>query len=271
MKRRLPLFLSLALVVFAASSCGPGSSPTTIPLLPTQTPRPTATPVETVELAQAPATEPTSAAELPDLLGHLHWLGHASFPLDGPPTIYFDPTRLGSEKHQAEIILISHEHDDHYSSSILKQISRPETVIVTSHRVAARLEKVEGIEGQVRALQPGERTTVGEVEIETVPAYNVAKSFHPQTAGNLGFIVTWRGERLYFAGDTDRIPEMADIQCDVALLPIGGTYTMDAEEAAQAAADIGPKVAVPMHTRSTDPEQFRSLCDCEVVIMKIEF
>ena len=130
---------------------------------------------------------------------------------------------------------------------------------------------MEGVAGEVQALQPGERVTVGKVEIETVPAYNITKSYHPKTSGGLGFIVTWRGERLYFAGDTDRIPEMADIECDVALLPIGGTYTMDVEEAAQAATDIGPKVAVPMHTRSADPEEFRNLCDCEVVIMEEEF
>jgi len=258
MKTRLLLFLSSVLIIFAVNSCGPGPSP------PATTPPSTATPVEIV-------AEPASGAELPNLLQHLHWLGHASFRFDGPPTIYIDPTSLGSEKPQADVILISHEHDDHYSPSILKQISGPETVIVTSQRVAERLEKVEGVEGQVRALQPGERTTVGEVEIETVPAYNVTKSYHPKSAGNLGFIVTWRGERLYFAGDTDRIPEMAEVQCDVALLPIGGTYTMDAEEAAQAAADIGPRVAVPMHTRNADPEQFRSLCDCQVVVMEIEF
>jgi len=263
--RRLSLFLSLALITLMVSSCGPGSPVPATPRLPT------ATPIEAVEPTQAAVTEPISAVELPDLLGHLHWLGHASFRLDGPPTVYFDPTSLGGEELPADIILISHEHDDHYAPAIVKQISGPETVIVTSHRVAARLEKVEGIEGEVRALQPGERTTVGEVEIETVPAYNINKSFHPKTSGGLGFIVTWCGERLYFAGDTDRIPEMADIECDVALLPIGGTYTMDVEEAAQAAADIGPKVAVPMHVRSADPEQFRSLCDCQVVIMEVEF
>jgi len=125
-------------------------------------------------------------------------------------------------------------------------------------------------EGKVRALRPGEQTVVEGVEIETVPAYNIGKSYHPKEAENLGFIVVVDGERIYFAGDTDRIPEMTDIRCDIALLPIGGTYTMDANEAVQAAADIGPKVAVPMHVRSTDLEQFRSLCDCEVVIMEAE-
>ena len=126
------------------------------------------------------------------------------------------------------------------------------------------------VKGEVRALQPGDKTIVGEVEIEAVPAYNIGKDFHPQTAGGLGFVVTQQGERLYHAGDTDRIPEMADIECDVALLPVGGHYTMDVAEAAQAAEDIGAKVTIPMHERSADPEAFRSACDCEVVVMEME-
>ena len=161
-------------------------------------------------------------------------------------------------------------HNDHYAPHILKKNSTPETIIIISQSMMVRLER-DDVPGEVRGLKPGEKTTVGEVEIETVPAYNIDKSYHPKAAEHLGFIVTFQGERLYFAGDTDRIPEMAAIDCDVALLPVGGTYTMDVNEAAQAAADIGPKVAVPMHERNADPEEFRNLCDCEVVIMETEF
>ena len=245
MKKCMHLFLSVISLVFAVNGCQSDLS------------------------SQEPTIAP-SATGLPSLLERLHWLGHASFRLDGPPTIYFDPVGLADTSPQADIILISHGHDDHYSANVLKQISKPETVIVTSYIVAARIEAADGIQGKVRVLRPGEQTTVGGVEIETVPAYNIGKSYHPKEAENLGFIVMVDGERIYFAGDTDRIPEMTDIRCDVALLPIGGTYTMDANEAAQAAVDIGPKVAVPMHVRSADPEQFRSLCDCEVVIMEAE-
>ncbi len=214
-------------------------------------------------------TEPP--IDLPDLLARLHWLSHASFRLDGPPTIYFDPvvSFFKDEPPQADIILISHTHNDHYFPPTLKRISKPETVIVASSLVAT-LAQADGVSGQVRALRPGERTTVGKVEIEAVPAYNIGKSYHPKEAENLGFIVTLYGRRVYFAGDTDLIPEMADIRADVALLPVGGTYTMDAKEAAQAVAIINPKVVVPMHTLGADLEQFRSLCKCEVLIMKIE-
>jgi len=211
-----------------------------------------------------------------DLVERLHWLGHASFRLDGPPTIYFDPWRLKSALPQADIILVSHEHHDHCSAEDVKRISGPGTVIIASAGAAQELG------GDVRVLGPGERTKVGTVEIEAAPAYNVNKfrspgvPFHPKPAGHVGYVVTVAGERVYFAGDTDHIPEMAGLRCDVALLPVGGTYTMDAAEAAQAAADINPKIVIPMHWGAgvvgdrDDVERFRSLYDGEVLVLEAE-
>lgn len=210
------------------------------------------------------------------LLERLHWLGHDSFRLDGPPTIYFDPLNLKGSPPRADIVLVSHEHFDHCSPDDVKRISGPDTVIVAAADAAKKLR------GDVRVLRPGERITVAGVEIEAVPAYNVNKfrsngvPFHPREAGHCGYIVTVAGERLYFAGDTDYIPEMAGIRCDVALLPVGGTYTMTAEEAAQAAADINPRVAVPMHWGGgvvgsrADAERFRALYAGETVILEVE-
>ena len=203
------------------------------------------------------------------LLERLSWLGHASFRLDGPTTVYFDPYELRGRQPQAGVVLVTHEHYDHCSPADIDKVSGPGTVIVANPGAAARLQ------GDVRALRPGERTTVGEVEIEAVPAYNLIERFHPRRAGHVGFIVAIGGERLYFAGDTDRIPEMGSIRCDVALVPVGGTYTMDAEEAARAASDIGPRIAVPMHFGSgigtpADGERFRCLYDGEVAILERE-
>lgn len=210
-----------------------------------------------------------------NLLARLHWLGHSSFRLDGPPTIYFDPWRLKGRPPSADIVLISHEHLDHCSPRDVRRISRADTLIIASPGAVEKL-------GSGRVLRPGERVTVGEVEIEAVSAYNVSRfrspgvPFHPREAEHVGYVVTVDGERLYFAGDTDHIPEMGDIRCDIALLPVGGTYTMDAEEAARAAADIGPQVAVPMHWGSgvagsrADAERFRDLYKGRAVILESE-
>ena len=209
-----------------------------------------------------------------NLLARLHWLGHDAFRLDGPPIIYFDPLNLAGSPRQADVILISHQHTDHCSPADVARIRGPQTVVIANPAAAQKLPE------PVRVLRPGERTTAAGVEIEAVPAYNVRRfrapgvPFQPREAQHVGYIVTVEdGQRLYFAGDTDRIPEMADIDCDVALLPVGGTYTMDAAEAAEAATVIEPGVAVPMHwgggvvgTRA-DAEQFRDLCAGPVVIL----
>jgi L-ascorbate metabolism protein UlaG (beta-lactamase superfamily) len=120
---------------------------------------------------------------------------------------------------------------------------------------------------------------VGNVQIEAVPAYNVnkfrepGKAFHPKGESRLGFVVEMDGTTVYHAADSDLIPEMQHIKCDIALLPVSGTYVMTAEEAAQAVAAIKPKIAVPMHYgaivgSSSDAEKFKSLVkDCQVEIL----
>jgi L-ascorbate metabolism protein UlaG (beta-lactamase superfamily) len=122
-------------------------------------------------------------------------------------------------------------------------------------------------------IEPGQRIDLGNgVIVEAYPAYNVDKDFHPKANGWVGYVVEVGGRRVYIAGDTDRIPEMKGIRCDVAFLPVGGTYTMTAEQAAAAAKDISPKLAVPMHwgnivgTRA-DAERFVELCECEARLM----
>jgi L-ascorbate metabolism protein UlaG (beta-lactamase superfamily) len=207
------------------------------------------------------------------LAKRLTWLGHDSFRLDGPKYIYFDPWKLAQGLPQADIVFVSHEHGDHCSPADVKKISGPDTVVVASRTAAPSLA------GDVRVMVPGDTLTIGEIEIEAVPAYNVNKfrapgmPFHPQSALHNGYVVMVNGERIYFAGDTDHIPEMADIRCDVALLPVSGTYVMTAEEAAEAARTIRPKVAVPMHYGAgvagsvSDAERFKELYGGEVIIL----
>ncbi len=202
---------------------------------------------------------------MPKLLAKLHRLSHDTFRYDGPPVIYFDPWKLTGASPRADLILVSHEHFDHCSPEDIEKISGPATVVIAPPTAA---EKLPG----ARVLRPGETMTVGTVTVEAVPAYNVNKfrspgvPFHPKAAGHNGYIVTIDGERLYHAGDTDHIAEMAGLRCDVALLPVSGTYVMTAEEAAAAAADIKPGVAVPMHYGdivggSADVQRFKELCE----------
>jgi L-ascorbate metabolism protein UlaG (beta-lactamase superfamily) len=175
-------------------------------------------------------------------LQNLQWLGHASFLVRASgKTIYLDPWRLKEAAEPADLILITHNHYDHCSAEDVRKIQQDGTVIVTVAECAQQFR------GNLVTLKPGERTTVEGFPIETVRAYNVRKAFHPKVKDWVGFIIEVEGVKIYHAGDTDQIAEMKGFKADVALLPVGGTYTMDSAEAAHAALDIGPKVAVPMH------------------------
>ena len=181
------------------------------------------------------------------LLENLEWLGHDSFVLKEPTVVYMDPWKLSGRLPVADLVLVSHEHGDHCSPQDVAQVTGPDTVIVASQGAAPKLK------GDVRVMRPGDELVVGGTRIRAVPAYNVSKfrspgvPFHPKPALHNGYVITVEGETLYFAGDTDQIPEMAGIECDVALLPVSGTYVMTAQEAAEAAATNQPGVAVPMH------------------------
>ena len=202
------------------------------------------------------------------MLEKVHWLGHASVKITGEKVVYIDPFQIeGGET--ADIILITHDHYDHLSKDDIRKIQGEETVIVVP------VSSAEAVKGNVKTVSPGDTVTVEGVEIRAVPAYNVGKQFHPKEKKYVGYVFKLNDIIYYHAGDTDVIPEMKSIRADVAFLPVGGTYTMNAEEAARAVKDIQPKVAVPIHWGSIvgskkDAEKFKSLCDCEVRILERE-
>lgn len=174
------------------------------------------------------------------MTGNIHWLGHDAFRIEGEQVIYTDPFKI-KKKGVADIILITHEHYDHCSPEDVKKIQGPDTVILSPADCAAKLQ------GNIKVVKPGDKIEVRGVMIETVPSYNTNKQFHTKDRGWVGYVFTAKGQRIYIAGDTDYIPEMKNIRADIALLPVSGTYVMTADEAAQAALDIKPKVAIPMH------------------------
>ena len=185
------------------------------------------------------------------------WLGHASFQIRAEgKNIYIDPYE-GEYTEKADLVLVTHSHFDHCDTSKIKKVMKENTVIICPPECVSRLS------GNVKAIKPGEKIEVDGVIVEAVHAYNYKRfrspgnPFHPKGFGN-GYIITVGGKRIYHAGDTDFIPEMKDLKnISLALLPSGGTYTMDNSEAAEAALAIKPEAVIPMHRWDTDPEVFR--------------
>ena len=214
-------------------------------------------------------------AELKKLTANIHWLGHDSFRIDGEGlVIYLDPYKL-KEGPKADLILITHDHQDHASPADVARIQKPDTVIVTIAKAAEKLT------GEIKTVKPGDELTVKGVKIKAVPAYNVNKfrspgvPFHPKEAGHVGYVLTVKGVRIYHTGDSDFIPEMKGLAPDVALLPVSGTYVMTAEEAVEAAAAIQPKVAIPMHVGEgigslADAQRFKEKAKVPVIVLPIE-
>jgi L-ascorbate metabolism protein UlaG (beta-lactamase superfamily) len=170
----------------------------------------------------------------------IFWLGHASIRIESERVIYIDPWKVKGEP-KADLILVSHSHYDHFSLKDIEKLQKDGTIIIGPPDCTAQ------IKGEVRTIRPGEAVTVGDIKIEAVPSYNSQKAFHPRTNQWLGFILELAGTRVYYAGDTDFIPEMKDIKADIVIVPVGGTYTMTAEEAAEAVALIQPQLAIPIH------------------------
>jgi len=173
--------------------------------------------------------------------------------------IYIDPWKLKGEGPKADIILITHDHYDHCEPQDVAKIQKDDTVIVTTADCARKLS------GDVRVITPGQRMELDGIVVEAIPAYNLDKEYHPQTSGWVGFVVTAGGQRIYHTGDSDLTEEMKAVRADILLVPVGGTYTMTAEEAAQAANAIGPSWAVPMHYgdivgSDDDAARFEELC-----------
>jgi L-ascorbate metabolism protein UlaG (beta-lactamase superfamily) len=172
----------------------------------------------------------------------IRWIGHASFRLATDDVVlYIDPWKLSSAQPDADLVFVSHGHFDHWSADDVAAVSREGTTVVGPPDVAESLPSG-------RVLRPGERVESAGARIEGIRAYNVDKDFHPKDNDWLGAVITVGGTRVYYAGDTDHIPEMSELaEVDVALLPVGGTYTMDATQAAEACRAIGAKMVVPYH------------------------
>lgn len=181
--------------------------------------------------------------------------------IDGERTVYIDPWGTDDGAPPADLILITHAHEDHLQPDEIARLSAGGAKIVAPHDVAAELS------GDVTPVAPGESHEIAGVRFTTVPAYNTAEErleMHPKANRWVGYVLELPGGTYYHAGDTDHAPELDEVKADVAFLPVGGTYTMDAAEAAGLAKSISPQTAVPMHYgfvvgSPSDGERFRDL------------
>ncbi len=210
------------------------------------------------------------------MLEDIEVLFHSSIKIDKGKKIYIDPFKIEEYYNDADIIFITHDHYDHYSEEDIDKVVNKNTIIVVPEELLTKLLKKGISRDSIITVEPNENYIVQGIKFETVPAYNVNKKFHPKENNWVGYIIEINNTKYYVAGDTDITEENRKVKCDVAFVPVGGTYTMDYNEAAQLVNEIKPKIAVPIHYGSVvgtkeDAVEFVKLLDSTIkgiILMK---
>lgn len=161
--------------------------------------------------------------------------------------VYFDPFQMKEAPRDAAFVLITHDHYDHFSPEDIEKVIGESTILIVPEKMEDKAIAADLPVAQIETVVPGEAYEIGGLAFETVPAYNKIKPFHPKSAGWVGYVLEEANRRIYIAGDTDMTKENAAVSCDIALIPIGGTYTMDAKKAAELINTIRPAVVIPTH------------------------
>lgn len=172
-------------------------------------------------------------------------LTHSSIKIAGEKVLYFDPYEIAEERHDADVVFVTHDHYDHFSPKDIEKVQKEGTLLVLPECMKGKEKKVGG--AKVRFVCLGDVIDAAGLPIQAIAAYNRMKPFHPKGKKYVGYLVTMAGITYYVAGDTDITPENQQVSCDVALVPVGGKFTMNYKEAAELVNRIGPKLAIPTH------------------------
>lgn len=194
---------------------------------------------------------------------------HSSIKINGEKVIYIDPYKIKEVNKDADLIFITHEHYDYYSSEDINKIKKSNTRFIVPKSMKNRLIIDRISENDIISVDVKNKYNVDDIEFETIPAYNINKSFHPKNSNWVGYIININNIKYYIAGDTDITDEAINVKCDIAFIPIGGTYTMDYKEAATLTNKIKPKYAIPIHYglivgTNEDAIKYSNLLDKEI-------
>ena len=181
------------------------------------------------------------------MLENIEVLYHSSIRISKNKVIYIDPFKIDKDYNDADIVFITHDHFDHYSEEDIDKVINENTTIIIPEELLTKILRKGINKNAVITVESNKEYMVQGIKFETIPAYNTNKTFHPKENDWVGYIITLDGIRYYIAGDTDITEENRKVKCDVAFVPVGGTYTMDFKEAAQLINEIQPKIAVPIH------------------------
>lgn len=190
----------------------------------------------------------TNKAKEKDIMDGITVNYHASIRFEkNNKIIYFDPFKIENNLNDADYIFITHSHYDHYSESDIKKVMKDDTKFIITSDLEDKVKALGISSNNVTVAYPEEKYTVGSLNFNTIPAYNINKSFHKKSYNWVGYNVNIDGTKYYIVGDSDATDELKNVKCDVIFIPVGGTYTMNDEEAATVVNEMNPKYAVPIH------------------------
>ena len=191
----------------------------------------------------------------------------SSIRIDNEHVIYFDPFMISEEKHDADIIFFTHEHYDHYSKEDYMKVAKEDTIYVMPKSMGNDFDNIAIL------LNPDDKSNILGIQVEAFRAYNIDKPYHPKDNNWLGYKLDLKGYSIYVCGDTDYVPELKNVKCDILFTPIGGKFTMDYKEAANLTNDIKPKKVIPIHYGSVvgtkeDFDKFKKLVNEDIEVIK---